>query len=176
MTTERAHLQVVPDIPEGHVIPPNGTLFANATWMEVGPEIDAVLADVLAFDEFRELSGMPFMAVWRRRTKPSRNGEPVLVSAEIVKPLVIWSAEQHNLESFPRYWLHLHWQHFDDLRAESLFVHRDTLAREAHRALMGLEVDNDILSATQPDFSGYLKTVERYGPQGEGLSALAAQL
>ncbi len=113
-------------VPDGHLLPPSDTQFANATWLRCGPEVMREIEEVLgnpAYDEFNELAGMPFAAVWRRRSKPARRSpgddkaeEPIYVTCATVDPLVIWHAGQVETPDFPTFFIFLHWQWFDDLR------------------------------------------------------------
>lgn len=197
MTTEETAVQetyLAPDVPPGYVIPPAGTMFANATWLRAGPDIEALVEELLGFDEFSDLRDLNYVVTWRRQTKPMRGDEPVFVSADIVAPRMVWEALQLEVPDFPRYLLDLHWSHFDDLRrgrtpgeperqgdeqvggSGASYVHRTTLQQHIHHALMGLSVDNDIVKRRQPDYAGFAATIKRFGQWNLGVVALARQL
>lgn len=190
--TQEAYLADI-DVPHGYIRSPGETVFANATWMHVGPEIRKLVAEVMRFEEFNDIRGVPFQAVWRRRSKPMRGFEPIFSSVELVQPRVIWEANQMEMPDFPRYFLDFHWSHFNDLR-EGLepgqkhdpdenpenrspqFVHEKTLQQHIHHALSHLSIENDILGKRSPDFSGFAETVKRYGLWNNGIVVVRRQM
>lgn len=180
-----------PDVPPGYIQPPTGTMFANATWLQAGPDLVRHVDAILAYEEFNDLRGLDYSVVWRRNGKPDRNGEPVFATVEIVPQRMVWEALQQELTTFPRWILDLRWTWFDDLRRgkraddgeedehiqrPAEYVHRDVLAQHIHHALMGLDVVNDIVHRRQPDFAGFAATIKRYGHWNSGVAAIASQL
>lgn len=166
--------------PEWAVLPPRNSEFANATWIEVerGPNgVDArdVVARVMHFPEFAALNNdFGYEVRWRRASKPTRKSrrgpEPIFVTATPVPPRAIWEAEHQGCESYPRLWIDLHWQHFEDRRTEAPFyVHFEEVEAWLHHALMGLEVNNDRIERMPPDSQVFAKTAERYRGYQRGM-------
>lgn len=167
-------------IPPGYLNPPSGSQFANATWMHAGGEFKAVVERMLLFEEFDDIRTLPFGVVWRRKSAPTRRGDPIFASIWVPEERVIWEMAQRE-EEFPRYIVDLHWQHFEALRspkeegASPEFVHRDVLARHVHEALSSLEIDNDILRRVPPDAQVYTSTVRRFGDYTGGVGRIRQQ-
>lgn len=186
---------LVDQVPPNFVRPPGETAFANATWMHVGPEIQRLVDQVMAFEEFQDIQSLSFVTVWRRKTKPMRGFEPVFASTELVAPRVVWEANQREDTEFPRFFLDLHWTHFNDLRngrepgAEeheegeeapegrgAQYVHQTVLQAHIHGALSSIGCTNDIVKKVPPEFIGYSKTVARYGLHTHPLLVLRRQM
>lgn len=178
-------------VPEGYIIPPNETQFANATWLEAGPELLKLAEELLQYDEFKEIAHLDYEMVWRRKSHPMMGDMPIFASVEIVKPRVVWQTYKRGVERFPRYWIDLHWQHFTDLRSgkrpgedapddpqerSAEYVHPGILQQHLHHALSKLWIDNDILRPRKPDFMGWAETVKRYGTWNEGIARVRQQL
>ncbi len=162
-----------PDVPEGYVHPPSDEQFANATWLPVGPEIKLLIDEVLGTGDFDELLPLSYFACWRRRTTPkTKDDEPVFASVEVIAPRILWVAEQSGMEGFPRYFLDLPWQHFQNMREDSTYVHNEMLQQAMHFALCSLAVDNGRVLKEPPDVSTFVKNVARYGLHTEGLRRL----
>ena len=146
--------------PPGYVRPPSGDQFDNATHLVCGPEVDGLIEKVLGYDEFKDLGEFRFGAVWRKKTKPTRAGVPVYVTVDVAPLLWRYLTEG----ACPHYAVNLHWQHFDDLRNESQFVHPETLERHIHAALMTLTVSEELQIGKQaPTVQVFPETVRRYG-------------
>lgn len=186
---------LVDQVPPNFVRPPGETAFANATWMHVGPEIQRLVDQVMAFDEFQDIQALDFVTVWRRKTKPMRKDDPIFASVELVAPRVVWEALQREDTGFPRFFLDLHWAHFNDLRngrtpgddeaqegeeapqgVGAQYVHQEVLQQHVHAALSSLDCTNDIVKRVPPEFSGYSKTVMRYGLYSQPLLVLRRQM
>lgn len=182
---------IAPDVPQYAILPPTGTMFANATWMQADARIVAIVQKVLGFEEMHDIMGLDYDVVWRRNGKPFRNGEPIFATVDIAPARWVWQAARQELITFPRYVVDIRWPHFDDMRrgkadgdtdsTEHLagsveYVHEEVLERHIHEALMGLDVTNDIVTRKAPDFAGYAATVKRYGQFSSGLAAIAGQL
>lgn len=193
MTTAEQETYLMDKIGPDYIQPPGETAFANATWMHAGPEIMKIVDAVMAFDEFNDVRHVPMRVVWRRKTSPMRGDEPVFASVELVKPRVVWEASQIEVTDFPRYFLDLHWAHFNDLRngrepgskpdpeenpetRGAQYVHHEVLQQHIHHALSHLYIDNDILSKRQPDFSGFAMTVKRFGLWNRPLLVVRRQM
>lgn len=180
-----------PDAPPDSILPPTGTLFANATWLQAGEQIVRIVKKVLDFEEMKEIRDLDYDVLWRRNGKPFVNGEPVFATVDIAPARWVWQAARQELLTFPRFVIDLRWPHFDDMRrgkrdgegesAEHVaaaveYVHELVLERHIHAALMLLDVTNDIVTRKQPEFAGFAATVQRYGQFNSGISAIAGQL
>lgn len=182
-----------PIVPEGYITPPSGTQFANATWLRAGPEIERLVRDVLDFEEFNDIRELDYAVVWRRKAAPMRRDGPIFAGVEIVPQRIVWESYQLGMERFPRFFVDLYWQHFDDLRrgrepgsrekvsderaaANVSYVHGGILQQHLHHALSTLEAESDILKRRQPDFAGFAATIQRFGQWTSGVMSIARQL
>lgn len=177
---EEKALAYMADAPEWAIIPPGGNVFANATWLEAGPEYRRLVESVLEYEELEQIRSLSYGVYWRRKTKPQRKGrwgdEPIYATVTIVDPRTIWTAYQEGCETFPRLYIDLQWQHLEDARDEGMYVHADMIRRDIHRALMALEVDNDIVRKMPPDVQDFAATVQRFGLSNPGLTNMRAQM
>lgn len=171
------------DAPDWAVVAPGSALFANATWMPAGGSALAVVREVFAFEEFRDLHHLTYTVNWRRRTKPflrSRMGdEPLYATVEIVPPRVIWEAHQREDPDFPRLFIDLNWQHWEDALndAEGMrYIHRGWVQRTLHHALSMLSVQNDLVKRIGPDVQTSIETARRFGAWLPAMNRLRAQL
>lgn len=172
---------LAPDTPEWAIVPPTGEQFANATWLRAGPEIRALVDEVLNFEEFTDVAALHYEITWRRRSKPTRTNrfdeaDPIFAGVTLVPDRVIWEALQQDCTTFPRFWVDLHWQHFEALREDGQWVHGETVQRDVHAGLSRIDVENDILRTVPPDFTGNASTVKRYGLYSAGVRAVAQQI
>jgi hypothetical protein len=171
------------EAPEWAVVAPGGAMFANATWYPAGGEVLQAVREVFAYEEFRDLSVLPYAVRWRRRTKPflrSKMGdEPLWCTVEIVPPRIVWEALKREDPDFPRLLVDLNWGHWEDALNDSTgmrYVHRGWVQRTLHHALSMLELQNDILKRIGPDVQTSLKTAERFGAWLPAMHRLRAQL
>lgn len=173
--------------PDWAVIPPGGAMFANATWLVADSHLRASLVDtLLGWPEMSQVTTLTYELCWRRNKAPLRKGRwgdmPIYASVEVVPARAVWQAKRDGIENFPRLWIDLHWQHFENLRnpksAEETagYVHRLLVQRDIHRALAALEVSNDIITRVPPDVSEFNSTVERFGIVTPGLYKMREQL
>lgn len=158
--------------PPGWVQPPIGDAFDNATHLFAGPEVQRLVTELLSFDEFRDLQSFPYEVVWRKKTRPMIGGAPVFATVTVFDPLVRFLTEGKL-----GYAINLHWQHLDDLRTESSWVHPVTLQQHIHHALMHLLVTEEVtLARQQPPVQLYPETVKRYGAFTPAILRLKEQL
>lgn len=171
---EAQQARYLADAPEWAVVPPRNSDFANATWLEANADVRAIVHSVFMFEEFKGLATLDYEVRWRRASKPlrkSRRGdEPIFGTAEVVPPRAIWEAEHQGCETFPRLWIDLHWQNFEDRREVAPhYVHGDEIRAWLHHALSGLDVRNERVYRQQPDVSVFTKTVERFKAYQRGI-------
>ena len=161
-----------PTVPEGFILAPGDSAFANATWLRAGPEITELIDEVLDLDhpdtDFRALAMMDWDVCWRRATSPTRNGEPVYASVWVPAPRVEWEVLKHGIEDFPRFSVDIHWEHFADLAKDDqpAAVHRDYVKRDIHYALAGLLVENDRI-VNRPPVVLRPSNVREFGAHGD---------
>lgn len=162
-----------PTVPEGFILAPSDSTFANATWLRAGPEIRELVAEVLEMKgedtDFRALALMDWEVCWRRATAPQHNGEPNYAGVWVPDPRVEWEVLRHGVEDFARFVVDIHWKHFADLADDDqpAAVHRDYVRRDIHYALARLTVDNDRIS-TRPPILLLPANVREFGAHGDG--------
>lgn len=167
----------------GYINPPALETFANATYLPAGPEIRKIVEKVLKFDELNDLAGDTWMAVWRRKGKPTwtRNADDrQFVGTEITSPLTLWIAGQHEDATFPKYVINLFWLHLDELRSDedgARYVPNAVMERHVMMALLGLErSESGVLTKHGLGFSDWAKVVARYGMFSDELVDLRRQM
>lgn len=171
---------LMPQVPEGFILAPSDSAFANATWLRAGPEVTALIDEVLELDnpdtDFRALALMDWEVCWRRQTSPTRNGEPNYAGVWVPIPRVEWEVMKHGIEDFPRFVVDIHWKHFADLQNDDqpAAVHRDYVKRDIHYALAGLIVENDRIS-TRPPVILRPANVKEFGVHGDEMRVLKRQ-
>lgn len=173
-----------PDVPDTHINPPTGGVFANATWLRASADLVRLVQKVLDLEEFEDIRHLPFEVVWRRNTSPHRSdGSMQLAGIWVPEARIHW--ELHQMEvpdgEFPRYCVDLNWQHFENMRSgkgedgkrtgenPAEFIHRGILAREIHEALCSLGINNDIIFRIPPDVVARSLTARRFGQYNDGL-------
>lgn len=158
--------------PPDWINPPGNDQFDNATHMIAGPIEVKVVRDLIKLKEFAPIRAFPYKVVWRKQTKPMIDDMPVFAGVEVAG--LLWRFLSEGALGFA---VNLHWAHFDELRAESKWVHPDTLAQHAHHALMHLHVTpQGTLKTRQPPIRVFAETVKRHGAWNTGLLDLANQL
>ena len=168
---------LMPQVPPGTIMPPNGDQFANATWLPVGPEITGLIEEVVNWDEFTDISDFYYSAVWRRRSTPTLNdGQPLWAGIGVVDQRTLWEAYPPHADACPRLSLDHSWRNCEALREEGQYVDGGLFQQHLHHALMRLEVENDILKTRAPDFTGFAQTVKRFGEWNSGIVAVSNQL
>jgi hypothetical protein len=174
---EATQLRYLADAPQWALVPPRAPEFANATWLAAERAAIALVHEVLAYEEFAPFAAVDIEVRWRRKSKPFhawREPKPMFASVVVVDPRMIWEAEHHGTEDFPRLLVDLHWQHFVDRRSNSPFyVHGDEIKFDVHHALSALAVQNEGFRTVKPDVSGYAETVKRFGKVNVGIRRLA---
>ena len=161
-----------PTVPEGFILAPSDSAFANATWLRAGPDITELIEEVLDLDnpdtDFRALAMMDWDACWRRATSPVRNGEPAYAGVWVPDPRVEWEVLKHGIEDFPRFVVDINWKHFADLLKDDqpAAVHREYVKRDIHYALAGLVVENDRIN-TRPPVVLRPSNVKAFGSHGD---------
>ncbi len=162
------------EAPPGSITPPGNDAFANATFLQAGPEIKELVDEVLAFDELSDLQGKRCAVVWKKKSKPMMPGDiPRLADAVAVLPLYLWLGEG----GLPDFLVFLHWAHFDDMRDESNFVAPETLQQHVHHALLGLEVtkEGNVKAGDRP-YEIRPESAKRYGEWNAGIVQVRRQL
>lgn len=146
------------------ILPPTKESFDGATRLSVGPEIQAIVDRVLAFDEFKDLVMLPSTAIWYRKRKLV-DGMPVFAFAKKWDDDAVWYAERVlKQEQYPRWRLGLNWLNFDDLREEGSFVVDTTLERHIYLAFMGIQVsESEQVTKRAPAIQTWHEAVKRYG-------------
>lgn len=182
-----------PTVPANYIVPPSGMQFANATWLPAGPEVRDLIAQLLAFEEFEDIAELDYEVIWRRQTHPMLGEDAIFVTTEIVPPLIIWESYRLGQERFPRFFVHVHWQHFDDLRRghvpgtkdeadappegrQAMYVHEGIFQQHAHHALSFLTVENDIVKKRAPEYAGFAATIKRFGLWTSAAVTVARQM
>lgn len=181
---EGAQSSYVPPAPgeaqPGYISPPALEQFANATYLDAGPEMRGLVSKVLGYEEFADIVGIPMTTLWRRKGKPmlsSEDGDRKYAGCEITDPLTSWLTHRLEVVGYPRYVLNLYWLHFDELRGDSTYLHEQMLERHVYMALQRLEVsESGVLGTRQLTYEMLAEVVARYGMFVPGLRALHRQL
>lgn len=175
------YLLPLEEAPEGFIMPPSDSQFANATWMMGGPELKKIAEEVLAYEEFSEIRDIPYVIVWRRNGAPKRkvpggDDEPIFATVERISPRTLWFAQYLEEADYPQYYIDLRWPNFQAERDDGMWVNYQIVGRDIHHALMGMEVINDRLTTRPPDFRGWAATVQRFGIYTPGLGLIRKQM
>jgi hypothetical protein len=162
--------------PPGWISPPKEDQFDSGIYLTAGPEIVALVDDVLDMDECRSLSTVALDVVWRRKGKPHHGEAPAFAGVELAPPVWRWVSST-RLGGSMAVALNLYWQWFAELREEGSYVHPETFKQHVHAALMRIEVgDEGALSTRAPALQVFPETVARFGAYNSGLVQLAKQL
>ena len=164
----------------GFISPPALEQFSNATYLEAGPEVRAMVERVLDFEEFSELRGIPYITLWRRKGKPmlsSEDGDRKYAGCSLTDPLDQWITHHLEVPGYPHYVLNLYWLHFDELRGESSYLHEQMLERHIFMALQRVAVsESGVLGPRTLTYEMLGDVVKRYGMFVPGLRKLHRQL
>lgn len=167
----------------GYINPPALEDFSNATYLTCEESVQGIVAHVLTMEEFAPLRGIPYAALWRRKGKPTIDGDKAnrqYVGVRLLDPMVQFLAREAEVLDFPHYTVNFYWLHFEELRKAddgAMFVPQKELERHVFFALRHvIASESGVLQMrSQAGIEIWTDVVARYGLVTEPLVRFARQ-